>query len=721
MGVSWGSFIRRLTLAGLGAFLFLLAPAGWSQAAARSGAPVLGPAAGGGAGIYSPDERGEPAGGKAVWLAQAAAREAEYRRVEEDGLRAGTPNHGFSQNEADFSSGDAAAPGLSARIETLMEDAVSRLGGLLAADLPFASESRNARLERLGRMLDDAELEWAEKVRAVVDAVGVEVKSGYAVESGTADIQAGGETVRVLQLHAGRVGLYALSPDGRSAWLWKPEAGAWVGVSEHARDVADAVRIAEGRRLAELVKLPLAPPELGEAFEARETVAGLRPSPDAAGGADAAEAADESEDTDGMGETGRTGEIGEAEATGGNEATSGSEAGDGTEEMSEGDGFSALSAMVRETAGDWLALFRQSPFSAESPRRLAELARIQKQTDIRLDDLAALLELGFADIAAGGEIARREGEIVGRDGAPVSAEIFRLGHVAALYRGENGIGYLLPGVNGERLLASAQPGFRVRRNLNLAMESNLGGGETAAYLDISGGAAVRRLARDSGRWERVREGGFLIWPILLVGAVAFLLTIERIVFLGRVRQNTDRLMTRVTAMVDDGNFDGAMAATDSQAGRPTANVLRAGLGQRNQPRDIVESRLNEAILREMPRLERFLPALKVLAAIAPLLGLLGTVTGMINTFQVITVHGTGDPRLMAGGIGEALVTTQLGLAVAIPILVISALLGRRAQTIAADMEEKAMALMAALLRHHFENGFENGFSNGLPNGREAGP
>jgi biopolymer transport protein ExbB len=84
--------------------------------------------------------------------------------------------------------------------------------------------------------------------------------------------------------------------------------------------------------------------------------------------------------------------------------------------------------------------------------------------------------------------------------------------------------------------------------------------------------------------------------------------------------------------------------------------------------------------------------------VAPLLGLLGTVTGMINTFQVITTHGTGDPRLMAGGISEAMVTTQVGLAVAIPVMIVAAFLGRRARNLSQDMEEKGLALMGALLR-----------------------
>ncbi len=127
-------------------------------------------------------------------------------------------------------------------------------------------------------------------------------------------------------------------------------------------------------------------------------------------------------------------------------------------------------------------------------------------------------------------------------------------------------------------------------------------------------------------------------------------------------------------------------------------MLLAGLELKGQAGTVIESALSEAILKETPRLERFLTALKVSASVAPLLGLLGTVTGMINTFQVITTHGTGDPRLMAGGISEAMVTTQAGLAVAIPAMMVAAFLGRRAQSLARDMEEKGLALMAALLK-----------------------
>ncbi|MFP4225112.1 MAG: MotA/TolQ/ExbB proton channel family protein, partial [Desulfobacterales bacterium] len=104
------------------------------------------------------------------------------------------------------------------------------------------------------------------------------------------------------------------------------------------------------------------------------------------------------------------------------------------------------------------------------------------------------------------------------------------------------------------------------------------------------------------------------------------------------------------------------------------------------------------VLRQVPRLERFIATLSILAAVAPLLGLLGTVTGMINTFQVITLFGTGDPKLMSGGISEALVTTQLGLAVAIPIMLLHHFLERRVDKILGDIEEKGNKVTVELLK-----------------------
>ena len=129
-------------------------------------------------------------------------------------------------------------------------------------------------------------------------------------------------------------------------------------------------------------------------------------------------------------------------------------------------------------------------------------------------------------------------------------------------------------------------------------------------------------------------------------------------------------------------------------------MLAAGLEVREADRETQESVLQEAILNQLPRVERGMAVLAVLGAIAPLLGLLGTVTGMIETFRVITLYGTGDPKLMSGGISEALVTTELGLAVAIPIMLCHTFLSRRVSHIVGDMEEKAVQLCNIFGRHN---------------------
>ena len=354
-----------------------------------------------------------------------------------------------------------------------------------------------------------------------------------------------------------------------------------------------------------------------------------------------------------------------------------------------------LDAVLRDFARDFSGLSERSPYSGENPERLNTLKNfLNTQKVLGIRDIRTLVGLAFDDMTASAQIIQRRGTIVDRQGREVESDIIRLGNLTAIYRVNGNAGYLNTSPASGRLLAAASPGWNVRRNLKAYFD----GDTDAVYMDISGGVAVKQLSRRTTLWEQVRSGGLLIWPILFVGLVAAILVLERLFFLGRVSQNTDKLMTHVTELVEQGDYKGAVQTTEAQSGRPTGNVLKAGLEQQGQPRDIIESSLAEAILKETPRLERFLPALKVLAAIAPLLGLLGTVTGMINTFHVITVHGTGDPRLMAGGISEALITTQLGLAVAIPILVITALLGRKASRIASDMEEKAMALIAALLR-----------------------
>ncbi|MBW1784390.1 MAG: DUF3450 family protein [Deltaproteobacteria bacterium] len=324
-------------------------------------------------------------------------------------------------------------------------------------------------------------------------------------------------------------------------------------------------------------------------------------------------------------------------------------------------------------ARNFLALAERSPYSAERPDRLNTLRSfVDPHRVFRLKDLKALLDFSIEDMKASREKVAYTGMMVDRSGNETQGEIIRLGHLPAMYRTKDAVGYLSLSPASGRLIMSPCPSYWVRRNLQHYFE----GKTEDVYTDISGGAAIQQLTHRVTLMDQLKSGGVLVFPILLVGLVALVLTIERLIFLGKVRHNTDELMTRVTELVGDGNVEGAMEATAPHRKRPTGRVLMAGLQHRSDPSEAIESALSEAMLRETPRLERFLGALKVCAAVAPLLGLLGTVTGMINTFQVITTHGTGDPRLMAGGISEAMVTTQVGLAVAIPVMIVYARHGR---------------------------------------------
>jgi biopolymer transport protein ExbB len=145
----------------------------------------------------------------------------------------------------------------------------------------------------------------------------------------------------------------------------------------------------------------------------------------------------------------------------------------------------------------------------------------------------------------------------------------------------------------------------------------------------------------------------------------------------------------------------AQARNPDKAGRnPLGRVLRVYHDNPKSDIETLELKLSEAILRETPKINRMLMFLKIIAVVAPLLGLLGTVTGMIITFQAITLFGTGDPKLMAGGISQALVTTVLGLCVAIPTVLLHTIVSSRARRINQILEEQATGLVAVHAEQH---------------------
>lgn len=193
------------------------------------------------------------------------------------------------------------------------------------------------------------------------------------------------------------------------------------------------------------------------------------------------------------------------------------------------------------------------------------------------------------------------------------------------------------------------------------------------------------------------SGGVVLLAIVLLSVYAVYLFLVRFFKLAKERLDTDELMARVNAAVRDRDLDLALDACE-QHGGPVARVLQAALLRLPYGRQAVEAAFAEASLLEEQSLTRGLRPLATIAQVAPLLGLLGTVTGMIIAFGEISVAGTGNPGLLAGGIGQALVTTAAGLIVAIPVLIGQNYLASRVDSILIEIDRRREELMANVVQ-----------------------
>jgi len=374
--------------------------------------------------------------------------------------------------------------------------------------------------------------------------------------------------------------------------------------------------------------------------------------------------------------------------------------------------YKEISGNVRLAARDLAAMLEQSPMTALDPERLARVRRVLRQGYFPdIDDIAGMARALFDEMELSGQVGLRQASFVGRDGVEQLGEVMTLGAFTAIYRAEDGeVGFLRYSQSEQKLFAlSALPPSGMARGL----KSYLEGGAEDVTIDISGGAALRQITQEVTFWEHVLMGGPLVYPILALGAIALVLIVYKFIFLNRVHGNTDRIMGEVSTLASRGDWKGCESLVRRYKDKkmPVIEVVADGLSARDEDRSTLESVMQEAILRELPRVERGLSILAVFGAVAPLLGLLGTVTGMIETFRVITLYGTGDPRLMSSGISVALITTELGLTVAIPIMLFHTFLSRKANAIIGEMEEKAVHLSNIILKEKLHG----------PNGRTKKP
>jgi biopolymer transport protein ExbB len=281
------------------------------------------------------------------------------------------------------------------------------------------------------------------------------------------------------------------------------------------------------------------------------------------------------------------------------------------------------------------------------------------------------------------------GVAVGEGGLMKEAEFALVGPVA-LYAAKDGVDAGL----AEQRVGSLEPhlfGFQDPEHASLAA-SLVATGAGKMPFDASLGNARKIEATQETLWERIRKGGPVMVPILAMAVAALLVAVLKWVQISRVRNPSSRRVRSLMQSLENRDFKGASAQVDTIRG-PSGVMLRAGVDHLHEPKDLVEEVMFERMLETRLRLHSFLPFVALAASAAPLLGLLGTVTGMINTFKLITVFGSGDAGTLSSGISEALITTQFGLIVAIPSLLLYAYLSRKARGLVDGMEKLAVSFL----------------------------
>jgi biopolymer transport protein ExbB len=222
-------------------------------------------------------------------------------------------------------------------------------------------------------------------------------------------------------------------------------------------------------------------------------------------------------------------------------------------------------------------------------------------------------------------------------------------------------------------------------------------GKGLVPIDPTLGDAVA-IAKTRDSWqEHLRKGGIWVVPIIGFAILSMVIATYKCIQVFVIRQPQPKVVHQIIDLLGSDNPEGAISLASSQP-NPAAEMLTEGIRHANESINLVEEVMFESILGAQPKLERFLNLIAVTAATAPLLGLLGTVTGIIKTFKLMEVFGAGDPKPLISGISEALITTELGLILAIPALIVHGLLSRRVREILSQMEKLSVAFVNDLSR-----------------------
>ncbi|MCB1616965.1 MAG: MotA/TolQ/ExbB proton channel family protein [Pseudomonadales bacterium] len=341
--------------------------------------------------------------------------------------------------------------------------------------------------------------------------------------------------------------------------------------------------------------------------------------------------------------------------------------------------------IFHDFSGDFNAALKASMVQSQFPEREKQLKELSDKDKLpAISDMEDFWYLVQQEMTESGKVARYDATVLNSSGQSHQQTVTRIGTFTAISEGKF-LRYIPE--TGELLSISRQP----QRYLSVADDFENSRGEIAPMIvDPSQGALLGMMTETPTLEERIMQGKEVGYFIILLGLIGLLVTSYRLLYLLLVWLKTRNQLRNVGSPTK---------------GNPLGRVLQSAGKLTVVDEETLQYKLDEAILREIPRLERGHSFIKLLAATAPLLGLLGTVVGMIATFQAISLFGSGDPKLMAGGISQALVTTVLGLVVAIPLLFGHNIVSAFSRSLIQILDEQSAGILARYIeKTHRQSG-----------------
>jgi len=358
-----------------------------------------------------------------------------------------------------------------------------------------------------------------------------------------------------------------------------------------------------------------------------------------------------------------------------------------------------LYSVARQIARDTQTDLNNSLTATQYPTSSTDLdSLLQLEKLPQIDDLKSLWRVLLHDIKASAEISSFESAVFQTNGDKIFTRVYRAGPFTANTQSH----YLSYSSSDHRLnVLNRQPeGATTLISQGLASENIETGALIDVLIDPTRGSVLARLNREPSLSDRIFQGGSVGFVIIFLGIAGLIYTLFRLITLSKIHAQIKQQL-KAPEQPDKSNPLGRVLAVyhdsaDLKASNKQSKEAKPSIQDNHEG---LEIKLNEAILREAPKLDKGTGIIKLLATVAPLLGLLGTVTGMIGTFQAITLFGTGDPKLMAGGISQALITTVLGLIVAIPLLFGHSLVATRVKSLLTILTQQSLSLVAQTIEN----------------------